>query len=212
VCTGTDMKLLRPSSPESHYETLRHLYQGCQVVQGNLELTYLPADADTAFLKDIKEVQGYVLIAENQVSGLELQSLRIIRGTQLFQDRYALAVVGNAGPAGAPGLRQLGMRHLTEILKGGVRIERNPELCFQETILWSDIFHRHNEFRGEIQVETTRTRSCECPGGVVVPGKGLGVPAPLAPPAHASPCTGPDCRALCAEGHCWGESKQDCQT
>ncbi|NXD57555.1 ERBB2 kinase, partial [Corvus moneduloides] len=97
VCTGTDMKLLRPSSPESHYETLRHLYQGCQVVQGNLELTYLPADADTAFLKvrrgktrgrggrtgvgrlltlvppsqDIKEVQGYVLIAENSVSGLE---------------------------------------------------------------------------------------------------------------------------------------------
>ncbi|NXD04016.1 ERBB2 kinase, partial [Certhia familiaris] len=186
VCTGTDMKLLRPSSPESHYETLRHLYQGCQVVQGNLELTYLPADADTAFLKDIKEVQGYVLIAENQVSGLELQSLRIIRGTQLFQDRYALAVVGNAGPAGAPGLRQLGMRHLTEILKGGVRIERNPELCFQETILWSDIFHRHNE--------------------------GLGVPAPLEPHAHTSPCTGPDCRALCAEGHCWGEGKGDCQT
>lgn len=54
-----------------------------------------------------------MLIAENQVSGLELQSLRIIRGTQLFQDRYALAVVGNAGPTGAPGLRQLGMRHLT---------------------------------------------------------------------------------------------------
>ncbi|NXK26656.1 ERBB2 kinase, partial [Arenaria interpres] len=51
VCTGTDMKLLRPSSPESHYETLRHLYQGCQVVQGNLELTYLPPDADTTFLK-----------------------------------------------------------------------------------------------------------------------------------------------------------------
>uniref|UniRef100_A0A8B9P8X4 Receptor protein-tyrosine kinase n=1 Tax=Apteryx owenii TaxID=8824 RepID=A0A8B9P8X4_APTOW len=45
------MKLLRPSSPESHYETLRHLYQGCRVVQGNLELTYLPPDADTAFLK-----------------------------------------------------------------------------------------------------------------------------------------------------------------
>lgn len=58
-------------------------------------------------------MQGYVLIAENQVSGLELQNLRIIRGTQLFQERYALAVVGNAGPAGTPGLRQLGMRHLT---------------------------------------------------------------------------------------------------
>lgn len=102
----------------------------------------------------------------------------------------------------------------TEILKGGVLIERNPELCFQETILWSDILHRHNEFRSEIQVEATRTRSCECPGGFVVPGRGLGVP--FQPPWHPlltlPPCTGPDCRALCAEGRCWGESKQDCQT
>lgn len=252
------MKLLRPSSPESHYETLRHLYQGCQVVQGNLELTYLAPGADTAFLQvcvcgggmapgwgvrevpggtaglsppcpppqsrpqDIKEVQGYVLIAENQVSGVGLRSLRIIRGTQLFQERYALAVLSNSG------LRQLGMRHLTgqggarlggggpvrgwvspgglqapwrgagcprgaagprtgpgvpsslpaglspgadggpcppaEILKGGVRIEENPQLCFQETILWADIFHRHNELRGETRVESARSRSCEPPG------------------------------------------------
>nr|XP_025973633.1 receptor tyrosine-protein kinase erbB-2 [Dromaius novaehollandiae] len=110
------MKLLRPSSPESHYETLRHLYRGCRVVQGNLELTHLPAGADTAFLRDIEEVQGYVLIAENRVSGLELRSLRIIRGTQLFEERYALAVLGNGGPGGPPGLRQLGMRHLTGTL------------------------------------------------------------------------------------------------
>ncbi|NWI99589.1 ERBB2 kinase, partial [Crypturellus undulatus] len=71
VCTGTDMKLLPPASPESHYETLRHLYEGCRVVQGNLELTYLPPGADTAFLRDIQEVQGYVLIAENRVSALQ---------------------------------------------------------------------------------------------------------------------------------------------
>uniref|UniRef100_A0A8B9ZLH1 Receptor protein-tyrosine kinase n=1 Tax=Anas platyrhynchos TaxID=8839 RepID=A0A8B9ZLH1_ANAPL len=176
VCTGTDMKLLRPSSPESHYETLRHLYQGCQVVQGNLELTYLAPDADTAFLQDIKEVQGYVLIAENQVSAVGLRSLRIIRGTQLFQERFALAVLGNSG------LQQLGMRQLTEILKGGVRIEGNPQLCFQETVLWADIFHRHNELRAETLVESTRSRSC------------------------------PGCHALCAEGHCWGAGPQDCQT
>uniref|UniRef100_A0A8B9TVT4 Receptor protein-tyrosine kinase n=1 Tax=Anas platyrhynchos TaxID=8839 RepID=A0A8B9TVT4_ANAPL len=148
------MKLLRPSSPESHYETLRHLYQGCQVVQGNLELTYLAPDADTAFLQDIKEVQGYVLIAENQVSAVGLRSLRIIRGTQLFQERFALAVLGNSG------LQQLGMRQLTEILKGGVRIEGNPQLCFQETVLWADIFHRHNELRAETLVESTRSPGC----------------------------------------------------
>uniref|UniRef100_A0A8C6XYX1 Erb-b2 receptor tyrosine kinase 2 n=1 Tax=Naja naja TaxID=35670 RepID=A0A8C6XYX1_NAJNA len=51
VCTGTDMKLQQPSSPENHSDTLRWLYEHCQVVQGNLEITYLPADADTSFLK-----------------------------------------------------------------------------------------------------------------------------------------------------------------
>lgn len=51
VCTGTDMKLRLPASPETHLDMLRHLYQGCQVVQGNLELTYLPADASLSFLQ-----------------------------------------------------------------------------------------------------------------------------------------------------------------
>lgn len=51
VCTGTDMKLRFPASPETHLDMLRHLYQGCQVVQGNLELTYLPANASLFFLQ-----------------------------------------------------------------------------------------------------------------------------------------------------------------
>lgn len=108
----------------------------------------------------------------------------------------------------------------TEILKGGVRIEKNPQLCFQETILWSDIFHRHNELRGETRVESTRNRSCEHwhPSGAegFLPREGVwGLPLPhgicplTAPPL---PGTGPDCRALCAEGRCWGEGPQDCQT
>lgn len=102
----------------------------------------------------------------------------------------------------------------TEILKGGVRIERNPELCFQETILWIDILHRHNEFRGEIYVETARNRSCERPGGGcggTKEGSG-GFQPPWHPLFTFSPCAGPDCRAFCAEGRCWGEGKQDCQT
>lgn len=45
------MKLRRPASPETHLDMLRHLYQGCQVVQGNLELTYLPANASLSFLQ-----------------------------------------------------------------------------------------------------------------------------------------------------------------
>uniref|UniRef100_K7FH73 Receptor protein-tyrosine kinase n=1 Tax=Pelodiscus sinensis TaxID=13735 RepID=K7FH73_PELSI len=60
VCTGTDMKLLRPSSPENHYAALRHLYQDCQVVQGNLEITYLGPDANTTFLK-VSDLAGLEL-------------------------------------------------------------------------------------------------------------------------------------------------------
>lgn len=45
------MKLRLPASPETHLNMLRHLYQGCQVVQGNLELTYLPANASLSFLQ-----------------------------------------------------------------------------------------------------------------------------------------------------------------
>ncbi|MEE6528800.1 hypothetical protein FKM82_017422, partial [Ascaphus truei] len=107
------MKRLRPFSLENHYQTLRSLYRGCQVIQGNLEVTYLPEGADVSFLQDVVEVQGYVLIADNLLSLLPLQALRIIRGTQLYQERYALAVLSNSQPGGAAGLRELRMRSLT---------------------------------------------------------------------------------------------------
>lgn len=67
-------------------------------------------------------MQGYVLIAHNQVSQVPLQRLRIVRGTQLFEEHYALAVLDNgdflesAAPAAgtAPGgLQELQLRSLT---------------------------------------------------------------------------------------------------
>ncbi|ELW54889.1 Receptor tyrosine-protein kinase erbB-2 [Tupaia chinensis] len=167
VCTGTDMKQRPPASPETHLDMLRHLYQGCQVVQGNLELTYLPANASLSFLQDIQEVQGYVLIAHNRVRQVPLQRLRIVRGTQLFEDSYALAVLDNGDPldnaspsmGSAPaGLRELQLRSLTEILKGGVLIQRNPQLCYQDTILWKDIFHKNNQLARTL-VDTNRSRA-----------------------------------------------------
>lgn len=54
VCLGTDMKLALPSSQENHYETLRLLYTGCQVVHGNLEITHLHGNPDLSFLQ-VKE-------------------------------------------------------------------------------------------------------------------------------------------------------------
>ncbi|KFO34891.1 Receptor tyrosine-protein kinase erbB-2 [Fukomys damarensis] len=205
VCTGTDMKLQLPASPETHLEMLRHLYQGCQVVQGNLELTYLPANASLSFLQDIQEVQGYLLIAHNQVRQVPLQRLRIVRGTQLFEDSYALAVLDNRDPldsatlatgAALGGLRELQLRSLTEILKGGVLIRRNPQLCHQDAVLWRDIFHKNNRLV-PVQVDTNRSRALTrtvCAGG-------------------CARCKGPQptdcCHEQCAAG-CTGPKHSDC--
>lgn len=139
VCLGTDMKLQHPTSLANHYATLRKLYDGCLFVQGNLEITYFSESDDLSFLKDIKEVLGYVLVASNTAKYIPLENLLIIRGTHLYDDQFALAVLNNSNPSGTEGLLELRMKNLAEILKGGVKISGNSQLCYHETVEWKDI-------------------------------------------------------------------------
>ncbi|KTG05407.1 hypothetical protein cypCar_00035697 [Cyprinus carpio] len=133
------MKLALPSSLENHYEMLRLLYTGCQVVHGNLEITHLQGSPDLSFLQGIVEVQGYVLIAHVSVRSVPLENLRIIRGSQLYNSSYALAVHNNIHHSQTGlGLREIRLRSLTEILLGGVYIWGNPQLCFPRNINWED--------------------------------------------------------------------------
>ncbi|XP_071967601.1 receptor tyrosine-protein kinase erbB-2 isoform X2 [Engystomops pustulosus] len=185
VCTGTDMKLLQPYNYENHYQTLRTLYQDCQIILGNLEITYLKENADVSFLKDIREVRGYVLIAHNLLSYIPLEKLRIIRGTYLYQDRYALAVLSNSQSEGTVGLRELRMRSLTEILNGGVIMKNNSQLCFHETIKWQDILIQAT-FQKDVDLQSG-SRQC---------------------PSCSSSCGSlPSGTA----GSCWGEGTENCQ-
>lgn len=57
------------------------------------------------------EVHGYVLVAHVSVSLLPLENLRIIRGSQLYNSSYALAVTDNSRDGS--GLRTLRLRSLT---------------------------------------------------------------------------------------------------
>lgn len=80
-----------------------------------------------------------MLIAHNQVKRVPLQRLRIVRGTQLFEDKYALAVLDNRDPqdnvaTAAPGrtpegLRELQLRSLTGAFHG-------PWLLTEPFCLW----------------------------------------------------------------------------
>ncbi|CDQ81876.1 unnamed protein product [Oncorhynchus mykiss] len=80
---------------------------------GNLEITSIDRSRDLSFLRSIREVTGYVLVALNQFDYLPLENLRIIRGTKMYEDRYALAIFLNYRRDGNFGLRQLGLKNLT---------------------------------------------------------------------------------------------------
>ncbi|XP_070963080.1 receptor tyrosine-protein kinase erbB-2 [Oncorhynchus clarkii lewisi] len=183
VCLGTDMKLALPSSLENHYETLRLLYTDCQVVHGNLEITHLRGKPDLSFLQGIVEVQGYVLIARVSVSVVPLDNLRIIRGSQLYNSSYALAVLDNTLPQEGVGLRVLRLRSLTEILLGGVHIWGNHQLCFPDP--------QHMEWRDTLDEKNTHAKQ-------------------LRLQARAPNC--PKCSPACVKRSCWGETEKDCQT
>uniref|UniRef100_A0A8C6UIJ0 Receptor protein-tyrosine kinase n=1 Tax=Neogobius melanostomus TaxID=47308 RepID=A0A8C6UIJ0_9GOBI len=139
MCAGTENKLSSLSDLEQQYRSLKKAYENCEVVMGNLEITCIDRNRNLTFLKSIREVTGYVLVALNQFDTLPLENLRIIRGTKLYEGRYSLAIFLNYRRDGYYGLRQLGLRNLTEILHGGVYVDQNKFLCHADTIHWRDI-------------------------------------------------------------------------
>ncbi|XP_078390692.1 receptor tyrosine-protein kinase erbB-4-like isoform X1 [Cetorhinus maximus] len=145
VCAGTENKLSSLSGQEQQYQQLQKMYMNCEIVMGNLEITNIDANRNLSFLRSIREVTGYLLVALNQFEYLPLENLRIIRGTTLYDDKYALSVILNYRKDGVHGLKQLGFKQLTEILVGGVYLETNKFLCHTQTINWTDILHNPKE-------------------------------------------------------------------
>lgn len=68
-----------------------------------------------------------MLVALNQFDYLPLENLRIIRGTRLYEDRYALAIFLNYRRDGHFGLRQLGLKNLT-----GMAFGIRSEACIRD--------------------------------------------------------------------------------
>uniref|UniRef100_A0A4W3JAC4 Receptor protein-tyrosine kinase n=1 Tax=Callorhinchus milii TaxID=7868 RepID=A0A4W3JAC4_CALMI len=159
VCAGTENKLSTLSDLEQQYRALRKNYENCEVVMGNLEITNIDRNRDLSFLRSIREVTGYILVALNQFEYLPLENLRIIRGTKMYEERYALTVLLNYKKDGNFGLRQLGLQNLTEILNGGIYIDQNKFLCYANTVHWQDIV-RSTANADTIIVPTNTTVAC----------------------------------------------------
>uniref|UniRef100_A0A3Q2P386 receptor protein-tyrosine kinase n=1 Tax=Fundulus heteroclitus TaxID=8078 RepID=A0A3Q2P386_FUNHE len=139
VCTGTHNGLSMTGNSDNQYNLMKERYNNCNIVMGNIEVNMMEHTRDLSFLQSIKEVTGYVLIAVNQFSRLPLDNLRVIRGTTLYDDRYALAVMMNYQKDGQHGLQELGLTNLTEILEGGVKIIQNKYLSYAPQVNWLDI-------------------------------------------------------------------------
>ncbi|XP_029287336.1 LOW QUALITY PROTEIN: receptor tyrosine-protein kinase erbB-3a [Cottoperca gobio] len=139
VCSGTQNALSTTGNSEIQYSLMKDLYNNCEIVMGNLEITMMEHTRDFSFLKSIREVTGYILFAINEFSRLPLDQLRVIRGNTLYEDQYALAVMVNYQKEGQHGLQELGLTHLTEILQGGVKIIQNKYLSYAPLVNWQDI-------------------------------------------------------------------------
>lgn len=115
VCRGSSTGLAHVGMAHERYEMYRKSYANCTYIDGNLELVFLGEPSgkdpyDLSFLRNIREITGYVLIVANYADYIPLTSLRIIRGRTLFEHEskyYSLYVALNYKPQSTVGLKEL---------------------------------------------------------------------------------------------------------
>ncbi|XP_050044786.1 epidermal growth factor receptor isoform X5 [Dermacentor andersoni] len=221
VCIGTNGRMSVPSNREHHYQNLRDRYTNCTYVDGNLELTWLQNKSlDLSFLRDIREVTGYVLISHVDVQRILLPSLMIIRGRSLFKlnvhdEEFALIVTLSK-------MENLELPALRDILRGNVGFFNNYNLCHVRHIQWDEILSGPPAHMVYVYNFTQPERSCppcdaSCRGGHCW-GEGPHncqkfSKVNCSPQCHQGRCFGPEprecCHLFCAGG-CVGPKQSDC--
>lgn len=143
VCRGSREGFVKHGTYDHQYNLYKSRYTNCSYVDGPLEVTHLEGSYDLGFLKDIEEVDGYVLILNVFSNYLNLTKLRIIRGKELFEYgnlSYSLYIALNHNPFNnSQGILELQFTSLKEISRGHVYFKNNNLLCFYNTIEWEDI-------------------------------------------------------------------------
>ncbi|XP_072930769.1 epidermal growth factor receptor isoform X2 [Epargyreus clarus] len=203
VCIGTNGRMSVPSNRDTHYRNLRDRFTNCTYVDGNLELTWLQNETmDLSFLKHIREVTGYVLIAYVNVKHIVLPQLQIIRGRTLFklnvrEEEFALMVtMSSAFTLELPALR--------DVLRGSVGIYNNYNLCHVKTINWEEIITGVNATYVFVYSFTAQERVCppchsSCEAGCWGDG-----------PENCQKFSKTNCSPQCAQGRCFGPNPRDC--
>ncbi|XP_043512020.1 insulin receptor-like isoform X1 [Frieseomelitta varia] len=115
------------------------ILKDCRVIEGFLQIVLIENNSERDFqpisFPKLREITGYILLY--RVNGLKSLSnlfpnLEVIRGNILLTD-YAFMVYEMQN------LQEIGLKKLTEISRGSVRIEKNPALCYTTTLNWDFI-------------------------------------------------------------------------
>uniref|UniRef100_A0A8C7ZWL0 Tyrosine-protein kinase receptor n=1 Tax=Oryzias sinensis TaxID=183150 RepID=A0A8C7ZWL0_9TELE len=119
------------------------LLENCTVVEGYLQILLIGDKNNNANQEVFRSlsfpkltmITDYLLLF--RVSGLDSLStlfpnLTVIRGRNLFYN-YALVIFEMTS------LKDIGLYNLRNITRGAIRIEKNPELCYLDSIDWSSI-------------------------------------------------------------------------
>ncbi|XP_007256305.3 insulin-like growth factor 1a receptor [Astyanax mexicanus] len=140
--------------------------ENCTVVEGYLQILLIGdknhnpyQEFRTLSFPKLRMVTDYLLLF--RVAGLDSLSmlfpnLTVIRGRNLFYN-YALVIFEMTS------LKDIGLYNLKNITRGAIRIEKNPELCYLDSVDWSLIMDA--EFNNYV---AGNKQSKEC--GDVCPG------------------------------------------
>lgn len=127
VCQSVDVR--------NKVEAFQRL-EGCRVVEGFVQIVLIDHATESSFANlsfpELREITHYLLMY--RINGVRsigklFPNLAVIRGETLFLN-YALVVFEMMH------LQELGFYALTDVLRGSVRIEKNPLLCFVDTVNW----------------------------------------------------------------------------
>jgi len=141
-------------------------YENCSVVEGSISITsalYSAGDSVMNYsMPNLTEVTDFVLLFRaDEIISLEtiFPKLAVIRGHKLVQF-YALAIYQMKN------METVGLPSLTHIMNGGVRIEKNPRLCYVNTIKWKKIVVQQNDKNSHIEIaDNQESNKCldKCP-------------------------------------------------
>ncbi|XP_030745702.1 insulin-like receptor isoform X2 [Sitophilus oryzae] len=133
--------------------------RNCTEITGNLnivliETTKSVSEYDQYVFPELTRVTGYVLffkVKHVTSIGKLFPNLRLIRGLELFFE-FSLVLYN------LPNLKEIGTDKLFYIARGGVKIDKAPQLCYADTIQW-----RHIGNNTHLDIRDTKDDCPACP-------------------------------------------------